>query len=77
MVRCTGARTSTAREIDFAIVDEDITHTVEIEQDTCAPIKTHFALRIAVSRSGEDWCKWARCVPKKCPSLEARLVGTG
>ena len=65
----TGMPTSTKREIDFAVVSQEIVHLAEIGSEDINSIKTHQNLRLSLSRTGEEWTKWAPVLPKQLPRL--------
>ena len=70
----TGAKTSTAREIDFGLFSHSLQKAYVGMVQVVRPFSTHVGLRTAFKR-GEALMQWVLKVPKRLPDLDANTKG--
>ena len=65
-----GASTVVSREMDFAIVSNELVTAVKgMAACDATPFKTHATVRIALPRCDSDYMKWIPRQPKQLPKL--------
>ena len=76
-VVCCGEVTSTAREIDFALVSTEIAHLIL----ACiarwdSPYATHATIGVILSRDRADYMQWTPRAPAKIPKVDASTLAS-